>query len=1553
MIQNAHSDADDLPAPGADPRGTIFLSLPPETRRGITGAVQRAFSLYQDATIASFTALRKDIAGRKLYVMFEDSLGCDPKSDHLMPKDVSPLFSPFLIKAEEGLLTVCKSGVGPQIEEALLEQLGKQYEEVRDLESRVSALTRVLTSADELLRGSDATIESLIAEKQGARTRLLTEIQQLREQLYQRRAAGERYKPDALAGSSSGADADLDAPIPSSVKRELSEKDAEIRRLKAKDRVSQDSVAAAQKEIGQLQREVINWRQTAAENGEMLEATQAERDLLRSQTDELNSMLQGLQDQQRGSALQNEEARKAAEETIFDLRADLEAARAEAIEYRGKAKELEEALHTAKESRETSDAYLLQESARYRQQYEQLRDAHKSLEARAEKAERAAEIAALGESSELQELRHSNSSLQAELEEKRTALEKLRTHYSVQKQKLDLAQKKLKSLMKTSEDRSFFDSLNSLDRSSGQEESEENEENERSDGDEPERQPELFPAGSLTTDQLCTAANNYARIAMRLLPQYTFSQTTTLKQVEAFLDSLFIGAEVQTDESSLEVQLGELEPSSCISQTVSQSYLATPSPWGLSGTQKPRPSEGVQDATLTASLAASLMASLEGGQAFVLDDPVLSAAANDEEVKKAAEQTAASFTTLLDTVDTTLAAHSPASPVEGSQALSCFIATHALREELQPAGVDLSVVLRHDFDTASLEDLSIPYRERVLQLAARAAKESVEAKKDAEIQVLSCGCAANRPDGPKTFSKVSRVHNPGRVAAEAANSVIASRLPRETFRVDPNSAKTQEDVCDRLWRQGELLRKKREEERRKMLQTQAARFSRSMSHLNGGDSRYLVRAVASKPGMTELLVIRGEDMSHFSIDMNLKDSRRSMAVTSSGALPALSKAREGREAREAREDIRVMIRRSLAMERRLAASLPVGDRLGPDLGVAGRALDSMPSERPGADESTQRPVSQGLTTVQLELRGTSNTPVAQEAQEASDVLGPPASAKERGFGSSLVSHESVAPTHSSGTPVVHPDFSVPVTFPRSGGSRAKALRNAELQKALLSSPKSAGESAGEAETTASKEGEETPLQIFPPLRKIEPSRGVLGMSDTAAGEPQELRFTDEGDQAGEAEAGQFSVASRPREIVRDNMADTERIPGALDDTVEGGVSGHGITLEETEHVETAGPADSYALRAVGVPLGDLTPEDLGAGEKGEDAAPLEQGIQSAQMLGRLTSTEVASSKAAQDAIPLAGIQATLTAGELRGDRPQGGRPLSSSAPPAHSQFVSSISGYNESLPRFGFIDMSSSLRIVDWGPEAGEKATPRSSSVRGQGKTDQQVPALPMLSGTARAGKEHLATSAPAADTVVSSMLAAGLDPTSQIQLNLAGKRHDHSRAGYQSYLASASAAMMSPAEETPLEYIRLGDSGGRLPKTRERQAPRAASRSARSGQQGQKTATRGDLSGTGTANALDAARSRSRGAQRPGGAMSSDDIQRALLERSASRGGQGLRAQTGQRASEARVVRQSLNSGNIGGDDTPIGSASRENGPEPGTDEGVESHAYVVSTLDPDAYNP
>lgn len=106
----------------------------------------------------AFSYLRNEIHNRKMYVMFEQLLACDPKTDHEAPKDIYPIYSSSVDTAElmimehgmEAMRTQLRTGIEEyfieyiRTREYLELQHDKMSRQIYSLRRRVSELTEIL-----------------------------------------------------------------------------------------------------------------------------------------------------------------------------------------------------------------------------------------------------------------------------------------------------------------------------------------------------------------------------------------------------------------------------------------------------------------------------------------------------------------------------------------------------------------------------------------------------------------------------------------------------------------------------------------------------------------------------------------------------------------------------------------------------------------------------------------------------------------------------------------------------------------------------------------------------------------------------------------------------------------------------------------------------------------------------------------------------------------------------------------------------------------------------------------------------------------------------------------------------------------------------------------------------------------------------------------------------------------------------------------------------------------------------------------------------------------
>lgn len=86
------------------------ITLPTSTTRLLATSEGKAAQLTADILAQillinndAFNTLKKDIAGRKLFVLFEEKLNCDTMTDHLNPKNVLPLYSEYIATAQRAI----------------------------------------------------------------------------------------------------------------------------------------------------------------------------------------------------------------------------------------------------------------------------------------------------------------------------------------------------------------------------------------------------------------------------------------------------------------------------------------------------------------------------------------------------------------------------------------------------------------------------------------------------------------------------------------------------------------------------------------------------------------------------------------------------------------------------------------------------------------------------------------------------------------------------------------------------------------------------------------------------------------------------------------------------------------------------------------------------------------------------------------------------------------------------------------------------------------------------------------------------------------------------------------------------------------------------------------------------------------------------------------------------------------------------------------------------------------------------------------------------------
>lgn len=183
--------------------GSLYHKIDPANRREFSDLILNTKKIVYKSASTVFNKLRGNIDDRKLFVMFESILDCNPKYDHLNPKSTLPIFSPFLEEAEASIYNLILPQLYHEIEATVArtleaDMLRKQtmIEEVEDLRRMVDELQNQLVEF-ELGVSQSATLNAL------DRKVLIQRIITLKEQLHWRGrmvpdSSNVQYKPDYM-----------------------------------------------------------------------------------------------------------------------------------------------------------------------------------------------------------------------------------------------------------------------------------------------------------------------------------------------------------------------------------------------------------------------------------------------------------------------------------------------------------------------------------------------------------------------------------------------------------------------------------------------------------------------------------------------------------------------------------------------------------------------------------------------------------------------------------------------------------------------------------------------------------------------------------------------------------------------------------------------------------------------------------------------------------------------------------------------------------------------------------------------------------------------------------------------------------------------------------------------------------------------------------------------------------------------------------------------------------------------------------------------------------
>lgn len=203
------------------PREAPF-TLDCATAQGLEGVLDSFVQTCLTVIAAAMENLEDSVASRKVYVMFEDALGCDPATDHLSPKSLLPIYLPALSAARERLQQL----VGPVARMQLRADLTGL---LREASARASSLGSLLSDALhergialQQLQMLEERVARYLTEASEDKAALMQYILTLKEQFQQRKKMASdnlSYKPDFMDVEAAGALAPRQLVIPTGRRR--------------------------------------------------------------------------------------------------------------------------------------------------------------------------------------------------------------------------------------------------------------------------------------------------------------------------------------------------------------------------------------------------------------------------------------------------------------------------------------------------------------------------------------------------------------------------------------------------------------------------------------------------------------------------------------------------------------------------------------------------------------------------------------------------------------------------------------------------------------------------------------------------------------------------------------------------------------------------------------------------------------------------------------------------------------------------------------------------------------------------------------------------------------------------------------------------------------------------------------------------------------------------------------------------------------------------------------------------------------------------------------
>ncbi|CAL6076625.1 Coiled-coil_protein [Hexamita inflata] len=145
-----------------------------------------------------FQELEQKIKNRKMFVLFEDALGCDPMTDHVSPKNVLPLFADYIRECQRHIREFDANFLLQSINDSFTKIVQEEAQQRVKAQAEVHILGGRVHQLEELLKQAESSFESSLKLVHSLKIDAEQQSQQIKEQYAIQQRYGRAYKGDDI-----------------------------------------------------------------------------------------------------------------------------------------------------------------------------------------------------------------------------------------------------------------------------------------------------------------------------------------------------------------------------------------------------------------------------------------------------------------------------------------------------------------------------------------------------------------------------------------------------------------------------------------------------------------------------------------------------------------------------------------------------------------------------------------------------------------------------------------------------------------------------------------------------------------------------------------------------------------------------------------------------------------------------------------------------------------------------------------------------------------------------------------------------------------------------------------------------------------------------------------------------------------------------------------------------------------------------------------------------------------------------------------------------------